>query len=157
MRLENEPGSFSRAAVQAGRGKGGGQETGKVGGHFDSGGQAGFDCAGVAAVEAGFAMIQAVVPADGWHSLLSGKQGLHDEAAERTGRDDMNDVPLEAEERDSRRQRNDGGDPVEGTGEAPGPQHVVAEEQGQVQDHPDHGGGDGGQRCGERDRCGWFR
>jgi drug/metabolite transporter (DMT)-like permease len=44
------------------------------------------------------------------------------------------------------------GDPVE-TGRWPAktlrPQHVVAEEQRQVEDHADHGGGDGGERGGE--------
>ena len=33
--------------------------------------------------------------------------------------------------------------------EALRPEHVVTEEQCQVEDHPDHGGGDGRQRCGE--------
>ena len=61
----------------------------------------------------------------------------------------MNDVRLEAEERNCGSQRNKGGNPVEGAGEALWPQHVVAEEHGQVQDDADHGSRDGGQRGSE--------
>lgn len=61
----------------------------------------------------------------------------------------LDHAPLEAEQSNSSCSRNRGARPVKRSAKDFRPKHVVAEEHGEVQDHPHHSGRDPCQRCGK--------
>ena len=74
---------------------------------------------------------------------------MHGQTDERAGRQHLDDAPLEAEQGNRRGEGDQCRGPVEVATETLWPQHVIAEEARQIEDHADHGCGNGGEWRGE--------
>ena len=75
--------------------------------------------------------------------LISGNCSFQEQTEYGAAQDNVDDVALETDQRDGGAQRDGGRNPVEASGETRRPQHVVAEEQSQIQDDADQGRAEG--------------